>query len=63
MLRTTQSCGWYEQLEILLAKASKYYEQLKDKNDMNGSWSWAYEFKCYEQLRVVDDMNDSRLWA
>ena len=57
-----QSYGWYEQLEILWAMAFRCYE-LRDKNDMNYYWSWAYELKCYEQLRVVDDMNNSRSWA
>ena len=57
-----QSYGWSEQLEILWAMAFRCYE-LRDKNDMNYYWSWAYELKCYEQLRVVDDMNNSRSWA
>ena len=48
---------------ILLVKASRCCEQLRDKDGIDDSWSWAYEFKSYEQLRVVDDMNNSRLWG
>ena len=32
-------------------------------DDMNDSWSWAYDSKCYEQLRYVDNMNDFKPWA
>ena len=58
---TTQSCGWYEQLGVRWAKASRFYEQLRVMYDMNDSRSWARGSRCYEQLRVVVDMKDYEL--
>ena len=58
-----QSYGWYEQLRIPWAQASRCYEQLKVEDNMNDSWSLANGFKCYEQLKVVLHMKDPELWA
>ena len=58
MLWTTQSCGRYEQLGILWAKASRCYEQLRVVDDMNDFRSWDEGSRCYKQLKVVDDMNE-----
>ena len=63
MLRTTQSCGIYEGLGILIAQSPWCYKQLKVVDDMNDSRLWAKGFRCYEQLRVVVYMKESRLWA
>ena len=43
-----QSYGLYERLRIPWAQASRCYEQLRVKDNMNDSWSWANGFKCYE---------------
>ena len=52
MLWTPHYYGSYERLWILWPSASKYYEKLRAKNDMNDSLLWSYSFKCYEKLRA-----------
>ena len=58
-----QSYGWYEQLRIPWAHASRCYEQLRIEDGMNNSWSWANGFEFYERLKIVHHMKDSESWA
>ena len=63
MLWIAQSYGWYEQLGILWAKASRCYEQLRVVDDMNDFRSWDEGSRCYEQLKVLVDMKEFKLCA
>ena len=41
-----------------LAKGFRYFEQIKNVDDMNDSGLWAQGFRWFEQLRTMDDVND-----
>ena len=48
-----QHCGWYEWLRIPWAQATKWYEQLKDVDDMNDSTSWNQVCAWHEIRQVM----------